>query len=274
MIDTRSLFRPLSNELIALLRRLAADDWQRRTIAGAWLVRDVAAHLADLMLRRVSFHRDRHTPPPPARAISSERDFVAFINDVNAEWVSASKRLSPHVLTSLVDLAAHDLADWFEALPLDAPALFGVSWAGEQTSEGWFDVGREYAELWHHQQQIRLAVGAPLLVDPRFLGPALEIAVRGVPHAFRDAAAEPGTRVVIDVTGPASRTWTLTRDGDRWTLASGAAPQPAATIRLADDVAWRLFFHAIAPDDAARAIEVTGRRDLAVLLLRARAVVV
>jgi hypothetical protein len=44
------------------------------------------------------------------------------------------------VLTDLYERASREAADWFESLPLEAPALFPVSWAGEQTSAGWFDV--------------------------------------------------------------------------------------------------------------------------------------
>ena len=272
--DTRPLFRPLSAALIGLLRHLPADAWQRPTIAGAWIVRDVVAHLVDLMLRRLSFHRDAMPPPPPTRAIASDRDFVDFINDLNAQWVIAVRRLSPRVLTDLAERAGTDLADWFEALPLEAPALFGVSWAGEQTSAGWFDVGREFAELWHHQQQIRMAVQEPLLTERRFLRPVLEIALRGVPHAFRDVDAPVGTQVALQITGAAGGAWRLSRAADRWDLAQGESRSPATTVRFSEDTAWRLLFHALPRADAERAIEITGRPDLAAPVLEARAVIV
>ena len=57
--DTRLAFRPLYREIVDLLRTLTAEDWERPTIARAWRVRDVVAHLLDTMLRRLSFHRDR-----------------------------------------------------------------------------------------------------------------------------------------------------------------------------------------------------------------------
>src|SRR5207247_2871376 len=95
--------------------------------------------------------------------------FVGFIDSLNAQWVTVARRFSSRILTDLFEKTSRDLADWFEALPFDAPALFGVSWAGEQFSEGWFDVGREFTELWHHQEQIRLAGGAPPLAGSRFL---------------------------------------------------------------------------------------------------------
>ena len=180
--DTRFLFRPVSSALVTLLRSLEPGDWERPTVAGVWKVRDVVAHLVDVTFRRLSFHRDAMPPPPPPRPINSESDFVKFINSINAQWVEASRRLSPRMLTDLLEKGSRDLADWFENLPLEAPALFGVSWAGEQVSEGWFDVGREFTELWHHQQQIRLAVNAPSLEDPRYLAALIEIAVRGLPQ--------------------------------------------------------------------------------------------
>jgi uncharacterized protein (TIGR03083 family) len=273
-IDTRPLFRPVSSALVDLLRGLKPEDWERRTIAGTWVVRDVVAHLVDLTFRRLSFHRDRMAPPPPATPIRSERDFVDFIDTINAQWVDASRRFSPRVLTDLFEKGSADLADWFEALPLEAPALFGVSWAGEQESEGWFDIGREFTELWHHQQQIRIAVGAPSLPDPRYLRAVIDVAMRGLPHAYRDVTAAAGDSLVIDVTGTAGGRWTLSRDDGRWQLHTGEPASPTARVSLADDAAWKLLFNALDEQTATAAIRVEGRSDLAAPLLRARSVIV
>ena len=271
--DTRALFRPVSADLVLLLRRLGTDDWQRPTIAGSWRVRDLVAHLIDLTLRRLSFHRDEMPPPPPPRPINSDQDFVAFINDLNAQWVGAAQRLSPRVLTDLFERASSDLADWFEALPLEAPALFGVSWAGEQQSAGWFDVGREFVEVWHHQQQIRLAVGAPLLTEPRYLRPVFDIALRSLPHALRNTGAA-GDSIAVEIVGDAGGTWTLLKEVDGWALHGGDRADAAARVRVPEDAAWRLLFHALPAADAAEVIELSGRTDLAAPILGARAVIV
>jgi uncharacterized protein (TIGR03083 family) len=273
-VDTRAMFRPVSAELVVLLRALAPGDWQRPTIAGDWLVRDVVAHLADTALRRLSFHRDGMTPPPPGKPITTARDFVDFINGLNAQWVSTARRFSPRVLTQLLDRATVDLADWFETLPLEGPARFGVSWAGEHTSESWFDIGREFTELWHHQQQIRMAVGAPSLADPRYLRAVIDIAVRGLPHAFRDVGAEPGQTVLIDVAGPAGGQWTLARQATQWTIYAGTPDVATTRIQLLDDATWKLLFNALTDPEAAAMIQVAGRTDLAAPLLRARSVIV
>jgi hypothetical protein len=213
-------------------------------------------------------------PPPPPRPINSERDFVEFINSINAEWVDAARRFSPRVLTDLFETASRDLADWFEDLPLDAPALFGVSWAGEQVSEGWFDVGREFTELWHHQEQIRLAVNAPSLGDPRYLAAVIDIAVRGLPHAFRDVPGTSGQSMLLDVTGGAGGQWTLTHDGTQWTLHAGAPIAATTRVSLPDDAVWKLFFNALPGPAAAAAMHVEGQPQFADALVRARSVIV
>lgn len=273
-IDTRALFRPVAGSLVMLLRGLPHQYWERPTVAGRWLVRDVLAHLLDSTLRRLSFHRDGMTPPSPSRAIESERDFVDFINDLNAQWVASAKRLSPRVLTDLYERASGEAADWYESLPPDAPAPFPVSWAGEQASAGWFDIGREFTELWHHQQQIRMAVGADALGDPRYLGAVIDVALRGLPHAFRDVAAQPGDTVAIDITGASGGRWTLSREEQRWTLSRGEPASVTTRLRLSDETAWRLLFNALPEPEAAGAVVVEGRTELGRALLRARSVIV
>ena len=274
IVDTRPLFRPVSDALVALLRGLGPGDWQRGTIAGTWTVRDIVAHLIDLTLRRVSFQRDGLVPPPPPFPIRSEADFVRFINGLNHEWVAVTRRLSPQVLTELFELASRDLAAFFEARPLEAPALFGVSWAGEETSAGWFDVGREFTELWHHQMQIRLAVGAAPLADARYLKAVLDISVRALPHVYRDASADEGATVAIAIEGAAGGHWALRRESGRWTLSAGTPDRADARARLSGDNAWRLIYNALTPAQASAAVAIDGRAELIAPLLRARSVIV
>ena len=273
-VDTRAMFRPVSGSLVRLLRGLSPADWQQPTVAGAWVVRDVVAHLLDSTLRRLSFHRDGLLPPAPTIPIASERDFVAFINGLNAQWVAAAHRLSPRVLTDIYERASAEYADWFESQTLDSPALFAVSWAGEQASANWFDIGREFTELWHHQEQIRMAVGAGPLPDPRYLQAVVDIAVRGLPHAYRSVSAEVGQTVVVEVTGTSGGRWTLVRESDWWTLMRGEPAAETARIRLDENTAWKLLFNALPETDQMEAVRVSGRAELAGALLQARSVIV
>ena len=156
-ILTAHLFPALDAQLIDLLRSLAPGDWERQTIAPGWKVKDVAAHLLDTQLRRLSFGRDGYMLSP-APAIASDRDLVSFIDRLNAEGVTVYRRLSPPVLIAWMEQTSREAASYYASLEPFAPARFGVSWAGEPVSANWFDVARELTERWHHQQQIRLAV--------------------------------------------------------------------------------------------------------------------
>jgi uncharacterized protein (TIGR03083 family) len=268
--DTRFLFRPLAADVIALLQRLSNEDWERPTLAPAWRVRDVVAHMLDTSLRRLSFHRDRMPPPAPARPIASEQDLTAFINDLNATWVRAAGRLSPRVLVDSYASALSQLCAFVESLPPDAPPLFPVSWAGDRGSAGLLDIGREFTEVWHHAAQVREAVGAGPFPDPRWLHAVLAIAVQALPHAYRDVSASEGDALVLAITGPSGGAWTLGRGASGWNISPGAAGDAAARATMTDEVAWRLFFNAATPGD----VGLDGDLELARPLLRARAVIV
>jgi uncharacterized protein (TIGR03083 family) len=272
--DTRALFRPLAAELVALLRSLPAEAWERPTVAGAWRVRDVTAHLVDVTLRRLSFHRDRHAPPSPSPPARTERDFAAFINGLNRQWIEAAARISPRVLIDLYEHAAAALADFTESFPDDGPALFPVSWAGEDNSAGWFDLGREFTEQWHHQAQVRDAVAAPPLPDPAWLHAVLLIALRGLPHAFRETHVEAGRALTLEITGSAGGVWTLKRDAGGWKLWAGQESGEAARVTMSDDTAWRLLFNALSPENAESLVARSGDPAVFGPLLQARSVIV
>ena len=233
-------------------------------------MRDVLAHLVDVSARRLSFHRDRHPPP----AFDGRGDFVGFINDLNARWIAVADRMSPRVLTSLFATTSGELAAFVETLPMDAPALFPVSWAGEASSAGWFDIGREFTEVWHHQQQIRDAVGAPPPSDPEWLRAFLLIALRGLPHAYGNVPENPGATVVLRIAGASGGAWTIRRDRDSWSLWAGEPADPTAVAELSDDTAWRLLFNALPPSAVPGRVRISGNAELAAPLSRARSVIV
>ena len=241
-------------------------------MAGAWAVRDVVAHLLDGDLRRLSLERDGHELRPPDRPIASEADLVAFLNGLNAEWVRVAQRLSPRSLLHLLKSTGPQVAELFASRDPESRAFFSVGWAGESSSKSWFDVGREYTERWHHQQQIRLAVGAPLLNDPRWLRPVVDISVRALPHRYVRTPAAVGTRVLVEIRGPSGGTWSLVRQESAWSLYAGTVDEPATTrISLDEDTAWRVFFKAL-PAAPPPPIVLEGRSELGRAFLTAWAI--
>lgn len=251
------LFPGLHDELMRLLRGLRPADWDKPTACALWSVKDIVAHLLDSCLRRLSFGRDRCIPKTD-HPIAGYADLVTYLNQLNAEWVAACRRLSPQVLMDLMDLASAQLHAYFESLDPHATSLFGVAWAGQDSSPNWFDVGREYTERWLHQQQIREAVGAPGLNGREWLNPALDIFLRALPFTYRQVKAEPGTSVQVDIRGDAGGVWTLARGSEMWSLFAGADPGAAARIILDQETAWKLFSKGLSANQARRAIRIEG----------------
>jgi uncharacterized protein (TIGR03083 family) len=264
-------FPPLHRELMVLLRGLAPGDWSRPTTCAGWSVKDIAAHLLDTGLRRLSLGRDRFTPP--SGNISSYSDLVAYLNRLNAEWVTAARRLSPEVLIDLIDIMASQVQEFFAALDPHATAHFGVAWAGEESSPVWFDIGREYTERWLHQQQIREAVSAPGLDGREWLHPTLDIFMRALPHTYRAVPAEPGQNILFSVKGAAGGDWTLRYEPPGWRLFTGREDASAATVILDQETAWKLLSKGLSPETARRRITIEGERRLGEPILSALAVV-
>jgi uncharacterized protein (TIGR03083 family) len=270
---TAALFPPLHRELISLLRGLDADAWNRPTVAGTWRVRDVAAHLLDGDLRRLSGTRDGHALAP-GRPLRTYDDVVQLINDLNATGVQYGARLSPRLLTDLLEQTGCWISDLFAQLPPHDQAPISVLWAGEERSENWMDVGREYTERWHHQMQIRDAVGADALLDRKWLEPLLDLSVRALPRAYASADAPRGTSVVLEVTGDSGGPWSVVREEAGWRVYRGAAPAPHAVVRIAPDDVWRLLYNALPASQARQALTVEGDRGLAEPLVHTRSVMV
>src|SRR5947209_7975173 len=206
-VQTYHLFLPLQQELISLLRGLGESDWSRPTLARQWAVKDIAAHLLDTDLRRLSSLRDGYRLAPPTQDNGNYKDLVAFLNQLNASWVEATKRLSPRVLIDLLEWSGPRVAKLFASLPPDDAAQIPVAWAGEECSANWMDIGREYTEKWHHQAQIREAVGALELNSRRWLGPVLELSMYALPHAFRSVEAARGSALSVRIDGEAGGIW-------------------------------------------------------------------
>ena len=136
------------------------------------------------------------------------------------------------------------------------------------------DIGREYTEKWHHQAQIRDAVGAPLLLGQKWLGPVLAISMFALPHAFRQSVAPSGSALNITIDGEAGGKWILIREDDGWRLETGETRDAQAQVRMDTDTAWRLFFNALKREEAEKRIEATGNQELCSTFLNTRAVMV
>ncbi len=266
-IQVLDLFDPLNDRLVALLAGLPRHEWERPTICSRWSVKDIAAHLLDGMMRRLSIHRDGFAGDPPG-AMGSYNDLLAYLDRLNADWVAAMRRISPGMLVELLRMYGPQVATFFRTLDPFAPAIFSVAWAGQTSSPTWFDVARDYTEQWLHQQQIRLAVGAPGAMEPEIYHPVLATFLLALPHTYRDVDAANGTVVRVVIDGEAGGRWSIVRADGAWHRADDPATA-TATVTIPQDLAWRLFSRGIRPDapEARSRVAINGDAELGAVAL-------
>jgi uncharacterized protein (TIGR03083 family) len=212
-MDTRVQFDGERRDLLALLEQLTADEWAAASAAGGWTVKDVAAHLLEGDLGRLSRDRDRElTGLLPVGG--SAREFAAALAAKNQRWVDAAGQLSGRVVRHLLVFSTDQLQAWSQDVDLMAPRQ--VSWASERPVPAWLDLARELTETWVHHQQIRVATGRPTSTSR--LPMVLRTFVWALPHQYR-AHAPPGTTVVVDLD-----------TGGQWRLVAGHAGVRSAAL--------------------------------------------
>ncbi|MEP7319680.1 MAG: maleylpyruvate isomerase N-terminal domain-containing protein [Panacibacter sp.] len=180
-LHVQHLFHKLDEKLIELLRSLTPEEWQAQTIAKLWKVKDVAAHLLDGNIRALSIQRDRYFGET-ADSIESYSELVVWLNQLNADWIKASKRISAPVMILLHEATGKLTSDYFVSVNPYDKAVFAVSWAGENESFNWMHVAREYTEKWLHQQQIRDAVSKQAIMTKEFFYPFIDTYIKPLIH--------------------------------------------------------------------------------------------
>lgn len=257
VIETIHLFPKLDRELISLLRSLTSEEWAHPTIAKKWTVKDIAAHLLDSNVRTLSLSRDQHVLVPPG-SINDYRELVDYLNDLNAQWVTAMKRVSPGMLTDWLESTGREFCAYLATLDPAGQAIFSVAWAGETVSKNWFHIAREYTEKFIHQQQIRHALDKPGLITKELFYPFIDTFMRGLPHTFRNMNATEGTFIKINISGEAGGNWFLSKENNGWALGEKYTGSPAAEVSIDPETAWKLFSKGITPAEAEMLVLING----------------
>jgi uncharacterized protein (TIGR03083 family) len=259
-IATLHLFLPLDQKLIDLLKSLSSEDWKKPTLARLWTVKDVAAHLLDGNLR-VLAQAQNYIGDSPSE-INSYSDLVNYLNRLNADWVMAMKRVSPATLIEMLEVTQQPVIDYYHSLDLLAPARFAVSWAGESESQNWFHIAREYSERWHHQQQIREAVGKEGIMEKEYFYPLIQTFMMALPHTWRNTNAPDDSVISVKVNGPSGGEWRIKSKNQKWSFTSESDHIPNALIEISADTAWKLFTKALPETEASQKIKISGNQKL------------
>jgi len=260
-LDVRHLFKSLDEKLIALLESLEWEDWTRQTVAVKWKVKDVVSHLLDGNLRTLSIQRDGFSGEKPV-GLHDFQELVNWLNRLNADWVKATRRLSPAVLIYLHKVTGPLVSNYYASLDPWEEAVFAVDWAGESTSLNWMHLAREYSEKWHHQQQIRDATGRDGIMNREFFYPAISTFFYALPYTFKRVEAPEGTVIHAHIPGNAGGDWYLLKVPGIWQLSKTVPGEVSASVTIPPEISWKLFSKSLRPAEAISQVTISGDEKL------------
>jgi uncharacterized protein (TIGR03083 family) len=261
------LFPQERKQLLELFSGFEATDWERSTICPGWTVKDIGLHLLGDDIGYLSRMRDNFSNPFfQNKDLADWKSLVIHINEANEMWVKATARLSPKLLTDLLELTGKQFYNYIQTL--DQMAMGdAVSWAGSDPAPVWLDIAREYTERWLHQQQIRDAVNKPGLKERHFFHPILDTFVRALPHTYRDI---PITEIIVlkfVVLGEAGDEWYLVGEANQWSLFKAVSLEPASVVTMDQETCWRLFTKGLSKKEASQRTSIEGDQKLGEKLL-------
>ena len=203
---------------------LSPEAWDTPTCLPGWTVRDVLSHV-------IGSEAGLLGEPVPEVDVSHLAHMRNPIAEANERWVEAFRGLDgPAMLARFDDAVGRRLA-LLAAMTqeeFDAP-----SWtpAGRDETYGRFMRIRHY-DVYLHEHDIRLAVGLPPRETAADVASALDEVATGLGYIVgRRAALPSGSRVRIDVTGPATRTF-LVEVGERAAVVDALEGPPTVSVTL------------------------------------------
>lgn len=252
MVD---LLRGEFEALASLCSSLSEPDWDTSTCLPGWTVRDVMSHVigTEAML----------CGEPTPEADISHLDHVRNpIAETNERWVESMRAWPGSKMLARFDevigrrLAALDAATQHE---FDAP-----SWtpAGPDETYGRFMRIRHF-DCFLHEHDIRFAFGVPARDDAADVGSALDEVASGLGYIVGKRAGLPdGSRVRIELTGPAARTYLVEVEG-RASVVDALDGPPTVGISLpAMAFLRRAGGRRDGPDGADGSVTISGDRAL------------
>ncbi len=267
--DYAGLFSIERERLGELLSGLGAADWDRPSPCPGWSVLGLCCHLLGDDLGLLARHRDRHGTAPPDGL--TEGEFVGWLDELQAGWVRATRRLSPRLVADLLQWARPQIAELFRQQD-PAARTASVSWAAPGAVPTWLEQARELSEYWIHRQQLRQALGRPSDLRADLAGPVLDGLRWAYPYRLAQAPSHSGDTVTISVTGPVTRTWYLVASPAGWAYRGQPGPRATASLTVTTDQAWRLLTNNLPAAEKGQ-LTVTGDDAVTSILLHTRAII-
>jgi uncharacterized protein (TIGR03083 family) len=268
--DYADLFAAERDRLNDLLAGLQREDWQRPSPCPGWSVLGLCGHLLGGDFGLLARHRDGHFGTLPFGS-ATEGEFVAWLDEMQDEWVRASRRLSPRLVTDLLRWTGPQVVDVFRREDPRARTA-SVSWAGPAPVPAWLDQARELSEYWIHRQQLLQGLGRPSDLRADLAEPVLDGLRWAYPYRLAQAPSRPGDTVTLAIAGPVTKTWHLVAAGSGWRFEDQPSTRVVASLAMSTEDAWRLLTNNL---PAGRRTELAASGDSVVtgILLNTRAII-
>jgi uncharacterized protein (TIGR03083 family) len=209
VVDRDRTVELLRGEFAAIVdfnRTLGTEQWAQPSSLPGWSIHDVLAHL-------VGTESGLCGMLAPTVEISG-RDYLHNpIAEANELWVEFLRSFSDEQLLDRFEEVTNQRLAALDAM--DQAAFDAPSWTpvGRDESYGRFMRIRHF-DCYMHEHDMRLALGGPPRNDPADLASCLDEATTGLGYIVgRRAALPDGSKVRIELTGPASRTLLVSVDG-------------------------------------------------------------
>jgi uncharacterized protein (TIGR03083 family) len=268
--DYPGLFLTERARLSELLAGLGPADWDRPSPCPGWTVLGLCSHLVGDDLGILARHRDGHfgTPGPDG---ASESEFIAWLDNLQDEWVRAARRLSPRIAADLLEWAGPQVAETMGGEDPRARTA-EVSWAGTGPAPAWLNHARELSEYWTHRQQLLQTVGRPSDLRADLARPVLDALRWAYPFRLGQYRDAPGGTVTISITGTVTLTWHLVATPAGWEYRDAPGPRAVASLEMTTEQAWRLLTNNLPAAGRSR-IAASGDETVLGILLRTRAII-
>jgi uncharacterized protein (TIGR03083 family) len=268
--ETAALFTTERARLGELLAGLDPADWQRPSPCPGWTVLGLCAHLVGDDLGFLARHRDGYLGTPgPENA--SEAGFTQWLDDLQAQWVEAARRMSPRVVTDLLSWSGPQVAETIRGEDPRARTA-SVGWAATGPVPVWLDHVRELSEYWIHRQQLLQALGQPSDLRADLAGPVLDGLRYAYPFRLGKVRGQSGDTVTIAVSGPVARTWFLVAAASGWEFSGRPGKRGIASMSMTTEQAWRLLTSNLPKGERSR-IRTSGDLPILHVLFQTRAII-
>ncbi len=268
MIYILDKYKSLLDIFIPFLKNLSVTDWKRKTILPNWRVVEIVAHLLSGAIRKYSSILNYQSGNIKHQEKLSYNYLVNYINTKNEKWVNILKDLNTNYLIELLNENYNRLISKLNELNPKHHFIHSVAWAGEDISKNWFDIAREYTELWHHQMQIREVFNDYKILEDYYFHDVINTFFMALPYHFKKLKVDNDYKICIKIIDMKNGNWILNKSKNLFTVINQPMNNNINIVEIEKSISWKIFTKAISHTKAKSLINYRGDESICLHILK------